>query len=258
MELIGHKALVTGASRGLGKAISHELASRGCSVVLLARNKHALRENLLQLPCNSPHQVHLYIDYDLLDVLQEPLDPRISEELKGVSALVNCAGISNYVLLPRLMNKYIESTIALNLIAPIVLSKHAYMPMLKSASRISKAPSGTLKRPVILNISSVLSLTDKTLAGTSVYAASKAGLLGFTTSLANELKGKVRVNALLPGLVPGTDMGASAHLDGELGAVTIEDVVKEVARIICDDTVNGECVILDGGNSKFIEATIKE
>lgn len=114
----------------------------------------------------------------------------------------------------------------------------AVKPMIKNLRQ-----QGT---PSILNISSVLSLTGLTTPGTTLYAALKAGILGFTESLAAELNGKVRVNAVLPGLVTETDMGKNATVGGKFPIVSLEEVVDSCVEVICDETLNGQYILADG------------
>jgi 3-oxoacyl-[acyl-carrier protein] reductase len=150
--------------------------------------------------------------------------------------LINCAGITNHKLLPRLSDQDIITTLNLNLTAPILLSKMCFKPLLHS----NKGSSFT---PTIINISSILA-TSSTIPGTSVYAASKAGLLGFTSSLAAELKGKIRVNSILPGLIQETNMGANANID-TIQKVSLEEVVKVTIDTILDESANGKHVVVD-------------
>lgn len=257
MSFIGKKALVTGASKGLGYALSQRLAQLGCSVTLLARNEKLLKKNIDSLPVVASDQSHRYIRCDLQELLDKEesnSNMRIHNELMNsltdISILVNCAGITNHRLLPRISRDEILSTVGLNLTAPIILSKLSCRTMMKvaSKSRASLDPE-SFKKPIILNISSILSMTDNTLPGTAVYAALKAGLLGFTKSLAAELRGKIRVNSLLPGLIVGTQMGSNAMIDDsevKLKEVSLDEVVGKAIEIISNDSINGQNVVIDG------------
>lgn len=239
LNLIGHKALVTGASRGLGKAIATRLSELGCSVVLLARDEVLLQRNLQQLSSISPQQKHSYIKCDLanLYIKADTNHQHLVDALQDISILVNCAGVTNHKLLPKLSNEEIISTINTNLTSPIILSKMAFKPLLQSSKKFDNFV------PTILNISSILALNDTSVPGTAVYSASKKGLLGFTSALAAEFKGKIRVNSILPGLIEETDMGKSAHIDN-VEEVSLKDVVDASIEVIGDQNANGEHTII--------------
>lgn len=239
LNLIGHKALVTGASRGLGKAISTRLSELGCSVVMLARDEKLLQRNLQQLSTINPEQKHSYIKCDLanLYIKADTNHLLLTELLQDISILVNCAGVTTYNLLPKLSNEEIISTINTNLTSPIILSKLAFKPLLKSSKKFDNFI------PIIVNISSILALNDTSVPGTAVYSASKKGLLGFTSSLAAEFQGKIRVNSVLPGLIEDTDMGQAANIEG-VQKVALEDVVKATIEVIGDQDANGEHTII--------------
>lgn len=229
----GHTALVTGGSRGIGLAIAKRLAQEGATIKLLARD-----EPLLQLACTqlstSHNQQHQFMCYNLTELITGQTED-VQKYVGNNTMLVNCAGITTHSLLHQTSPRVTIDTINLNLTIPIILSQMAIKNMIRHRK----------KNPSILNISSVLSFTDYVVPGTSVYAASKAGLLGFTTSLAHELKGRVRVNSLLPGLVKETNMGANANLDESLRLVSMDSIVQEAIRILGDVSMNGQCVILD-------------
>ncbi|ABN67516.2 3-oxoacyl-[acyl- carrier-protein] reductase [Scheffersomyces stipitis CBS 6054] len=245
----GHKAVITGGSKGLGKAISQKLASQGCSVVLLARSRDLLEQNVKELPKVTDSQQHSYLLVDLQSLSRESPSSKIYSQLancfENTSILVNCAGITTRNLLSKSTSEEINTVIDLNLIAPIILSKLAYKPMLKKSRKLSRDTTEEINSPTILNISSVLSMTNISIPGTSIYAASKAGLLGFTRSLAAELGGRVRVNALMPGLIPDTEMGAATDLADKIQTVAMSAVVDQAVSIIGDNTLNGKCLLCD-------------
>lgn len=249
LQLLNNKALITGASKGVGRELAKTLASLGCSVTVLARNETLLKENLKSLPQVSNHQQHSYIKYDLEELIKIKSSPTISQieqELVNLSILINCAGITNHSLLSRTNPESIISTINLNLTVPILLSKLATKPMLKVAAKRKKDEI----LPVIVNVSSVLSFTGMTAPGTSVYAALKAGILGFTESLASELKGRVRVNTIVPGLIKETEMGQNATITGDnVPVVELSTVVSKVVEIIKDSTINGQNIVLHANSS---------
>lgn len=239
--LAGRRAIVTGASKGIGFAIAQKLASLGCSVTMVARNEKLLLHNLSQLSI-AEAQTHNFVGFDLADFArgkekQAPGYSLLVESLKQTTYLVNCAGIATYSLLKKTSNETITNVIDLNLTAPILLSKLALDPMMRLLRK-------TTVTPCILNVSSMLSTTGLTAPGTSAYAALKAGLLGFSELLAAELNGRVRVNAALPVLVKETDMGKAAS--DKLKTVPLATVVDTCARILTDETLNGKFVPIDG------------
>lgn len=236
MPLLANKtALVTGASRGLGLAISKELASLGASVIMLARNSDLLSQNLSNLPIRNASQEHHTITCDLRDLSSIP--NAISQPfVKNTSILINCAGISQNSLLLRTSPQAIEDLITTNLTAPIILTRHMTKHL------ISNHPAN------VVNISSVLGL--KGTRGTSVYAATKAGLVGFTKSLAMELgPKKVRCNCISPGLVTETDMGKGLVYETAMGVegVPVRDVVRAVLGVLQNESVTGHNLVVDRG-----------
>lgn len=239
--LIGKRAIVTGASKGIGLAISERLAQLGCAVTMVSRDQDVLYDKVKELP-RDENQDHKYISYDLLNLArgEEPDNHSfLIEALKTSNILVNCAGMSTHTMLAKAIDDSVRETIGLNLLAPILLSKLAIKPMLKLA-KLQET------RPTILNVSSMLSLTGLAAPGTTVYAALKAGLLGFTQSLAYELNGKIRVNAILPSLVTETDMGRLAALQGRFPTIPLQVVADASVDLICDDSLNGKLMVADG------------
>lgn len=237
--LQGRTALVTGASRGIGLALSNKLALLGCSVTMVARNEDLLIDNLRKLPTKGD-QKHNYVSYDLLLLakgVDAPNHDSLVSHLASSLILVNCAGLATYKLMPKLTNEGILDVVDLNLNVPILLSKMAIPTMVK-LGRLQKIT------PQILNISSLLSSTGFSVSGTTAYAALKAGLLGLTEALATEMNGKIRVNAVLPALVPETDMGKGAA--ALLPTVALKDVVDTCVKVLEDEKLNGKFVPADG------------
>lgn len=194
--------VVTGASRGLGEQIVAHLLSDGYRVVGLARSaapdSHA----------GAAHYVHLQVDLSDIDSIPD-VAKTIADQAGSVYGLVNNAASGNDGLLPTMHNSDIAGLLRTNLESPIVLTKYLSRPML--AKREGR----------IINISSIVAATGY--RGLSVYAATKAGLEGFTRSLARDLGPRgVTVNCVAPGFLP-TDMTAN------LGSENLERIRRRAA-----------------------------
>lgn len=246
--LAGQRAVITGASKGIGSALAVRLSQLGCAITMVSRNEALLSDTLDKLSTDSD-QKHDYVVYDLLKLMREAGTSRtdeLSKTFNESSILVNCAGVANHNLLYKLSNEAVADTLQVNLLSPILLSKMAIMPMIKHLRKTKVVPS-------ILNISSMLSLSGVTIGGTTPYAALKSGLLGFTQSLLNELGGKVRVNAVLPGLVPETEMGKTGSKS--LPQVPLADVIETCEKVITGSEYNGDLIVADGKGFRKLEQT---
>lgn len=188
-ELAGQVALVTGGSRGIGLAISRELAEAGAAVAVVARNGERAADVAGQLPGEG----HAGYACDVADGEQVKATVAAVQEAQGpVAILVNNAGITRDNILLRMKDEEWDQVLEVNL---------------KGAFNLIRAVTrGMMKRRdgVIVNVSSVVGLMGN--PGQSNYSASKAGLLGLTKSVARELASRgVRCNAVAPGYIE-TDM----------------------------------------------------
>jgi 3-oxoacyl-[acyl-carrier protein] reductase len=204
-ELQGKVALVTGGSRGIGRAIAEALAEGGARVVVVARDAERASAAAAELPGEG----HVGLACDVADSAAVTATLQSVEERVGpVDILVNNAGITRDNLLMRMKDEEFDEVIAANL---------------KGAFNFIRAVTrGMMKRRqgAILNITSVVGLMGN--AGQANYAASKAGLVGLTKSVARELASRgVRCNAIAPGFIT-TDMTDA------LGENQIEDLKSRI------------------------------
>lgn len=185
-------AVVTGAGRGIGQAIAHALASEGAKVAVVSRSASSCGKAADEINAQFPGSAKAYaVDVADHNAVQE-LAKQITEELGSVSILVNNAGVTRDTLLMRMKEEDWDTVLDTNL---------------KGAFNTVKGFMRTLMKTEdarIINIASVIGLIGN--AGQTNYSASKAGLIGFTKSIARELAGRqVTCNAVAPGFIT-TDM----------------------------------------------------
>ena len=241
-DLSGKLAIVTGASRGIGRGIAMTLASRGAYIVATARGANAA-DTVSQIH-GAGHQAEAAA-LEVTDPASiEALIAGVLERHGRIDVLVNNAGVTRDQLMLRMKRGDWDQVIATNLTASFALSQAAIKPMVKQRSGR------------IINISSVVGQTGN--AGQANYAASKAGLIGFSKALARELASRnITVNVVAPGLIE-TDMTKAitdkAHGDwtsqiplGRLG--TTADVAAAVCFLASDEAsyITGQVVAVNGG-----------
>lgn len=241
MELKDRGALVTGGSRGIGLAISQALAGAGARVAVLGRNGERAREAAEQLPGSG----HVGIACDVGDPEEAAAAAEAAQEAVGpLSILVNNAGITRDNILLRLKDEDWDEVMQVNLKGAFNMTRAITRGMMK------------LRDGVILNITSVVGISGN--AGQSNYAASKAGLIGFTRSVARELASRnVRCNAIAPGYIE-TDM--TGALDDKqtqllldripLGRLGSPEDVAALVRFLAGPSagyITGQVFTVDGG-----------
>ena len=244
MNFEGKTALVTGGSRGLGRAVCLELAKGGASVVLCyAGNEAAAQETVREIEALGAKA--LTICCDVSDAAQVDALVKAAVETFGrIDILVNNAGITRDNLLMRMSEADFDAVISTNLKGTFLCMKAVSRLMLKQ--RYGR----------IVNLSSVVGLRGN--AGQVNYAASKAGVVGMTKSLAKELASRgVTVNAVAPGFIE-TDMTAAltdAARAAAQGSIPMnrlgapEDVAKAAAFLASDGAayITGQVLAVDGG-----------
>ncbi len=181
-------ALVTGASRGIGAAISKRLAQDGFHVVLNYASQEARAKELLQeIESQGGSATLCPFDVSQSTQVDEKLE-WITQHLGPLSVLVNNAGITLDTLLLRLKNEELDRVLSIDLKGAIYCTRAAIRPMMKA------------KQGSIIQIASVIAEMGN--AGQSAYAAAKAGLIGFSKSMAQELASRqIRVNVISPGFI---------------------------------------------------------
>jgi 3-oxoacyl-[acyl-carrier protein] reductase len=244
VELPGQVALVTGASRGIGRATAIGLARCGARVACVARNVEKLKETVAAIHSAGGQAEAFECDVAQSEAVQKLVET-VADSWGRLDILVNNAGITHDTLLPRMTDQQWDDVIATNLRGTFLFTRAATRPMMQA--RYGR----------IINISSVSGVKGN--PGQSNYAASKAAVIGFSRTVARELASrKITVNVVAPGFVE-TDMTAI------LGETMLEEVTKKmipVKRIgqpeeIADAVlffaspssgfITGQVLVVDGG-----------
>ena len=236
-------AIVTGASRGIGEAIATQLSSCGAKIILIARNADKLKIVQERITSQGGIAESITGDVSSLDSFSEIIS--IANEKWGhIDILVNNAGVTRDNIIMRMKEDDWDEVMSINLKGCFNGIKSVTRPMIKN------------KAGRIINITSVIGQIGN--AGQSNYAASKAGIMGLTKSMAKELGSRnITVNAVAPGYIT-TDMTdelnddvkekmkSSIHL-GRLG--TPDDVANLVCFLASDDAgyITGQTFNVDGG-----------
>ena len=240
MKLTDKTAIITGASRGIGEAIARNFAQAGANLVLNAR--HEFPETLIKELEDYGHGV--------VTVLGSVDDPTTGDQLVAaaldqfgsVDVLVNTAGITDDMLAMRMKPASFAKVVQVNLDGTFYVTQPAFKKMLKA------------RAGVIINLASVVGLTGN--IGQANYAASKAGIIGLTKTLAREgaMRG-VRVNAIAPGMI-ATDMTAAlsqSSQDQILAEIPLKrfgqpEEIAHTARFLVENAyITGQTVTVAGG-----------
>ena len=243
VNLSGQTAIVTGASRGIGKEIALALGKSGARVACIARNEEKLKETVDQIIAAGGAA-----EAFPLNVTDSEAVTQLVEKIKGdwekVDIIVNNAGITRDTLLPRMSDEDWDDVISTNLRSIFLFSRAGIQAMMQK--RYGR----------IINISSVSGIMGN--PGQANYSASKAGIIGFTQTVAKEIaKRKVTVNAICPGFI-------ATEMTDALGPAVQDEVKKRVpakrlgqAEEIADAVlflasesasyITGQVLVVDGG-----------
>jgi 3-oxoacyl-[acyl-carrier protein] reductase len=243
MKFKNETVLITGATRGIGKAIALAFAKEGADVALVGRNEAALKQISDEIKEIGRECSFLCCDVANAQNVQETVNKILDKHLR-IDILVNNAGITRDNLLLRMSENDWDDVIATNLKGVFNFTKAVSRSMLKA------------KKGKIISIASIIGITGN--AGQANYAASKAGIIGFTKSVAKELASRgITANAIAPGYIE-TEMTGQLKEElkegilkmiplGRLG--TVEDVAQ-ISLFLASkeaDYITGQTIVVDGG-----------
>lgn len=240
-ELTGKNALVTGATGGIGSEIAKALAKQGAKVILSSTKEEKLQELAAQIGGDVKYIACNLSDMVAVDALFDK-----AEELAGgqIDILVCNAGITRDNLILRMKNEDFEQVIDVNLKSTFILNRNAVKKMMRR------------KYGRIINIASVVGVTGN--PGQANYVASKAGMIGMTKSMAQEVASRnITLNCVAPGFIssPMTDILTEAQKEGILNKIPAgkmgdaADIAKAVAFLASEDAsyITGHTLHVNGG-----------
>lgn len=244
-ELEGRVSLVTGASRGIGKAIALKLASLGSKVAVNYREREAEANSVIEAIASQGGAEAIAIKADVADTeAVKAMVEQVTDRWGTIDILVNNAGITRDTLVLRMGDKDWDEVIDTNLRGAYLCTKFALRSMIRQ------------RRGRIINISSIAGVMGN--PGQSNYAASKGGLIAFTKSVAREIGSRnITVNAVAPGFIATemTDKLPSERKESVLAIIPLqrfgepEDVAELVAFLASEKAgyITGQVICIDGG-----------
>ncbi|MCA9248108.1 MAG: 3-oxoacyl-[acyl-carrier-protein] reductase [Planctomycetales bacterium] len=236
-DLSAQVALVTGASRGIGKAVALALGKAGAKVACVARNADKLKETVDEIVAAGGTAAAFTCDVNDGKLVSEMVDV-VKEKWERIDILVNNAGVTRDTLLPRMSDDEWDDVLNTNLRSVFLLTRAVSLVMM--GQRYGR----------IINMSSVSGLMGN--PGQANYSASKAGLIGFTRTVAKELgKRKITCNAICPGFI-ATEMTAA------LGPALEDEVKKRVPakRLGQAEEIADAVLYLASGSASYITGQV--
>lgn len=240
MDIKNKNVFVTGSTRGIGLAIAHRFASLGANIVLNGRSEIS-KKLIDSFNDYGVKVIAISGDVSQFDDAKRMVDEAIAE-LGSVDILVNNAGITNDKLMLKMTETDFESVLKVNLTGAFNMTQSVLKPMTRA------------RQGAIINLSSVVGLRGN--VGQANYAASKAGLIGFTKSVAREVASRgIRVNAIAPGFIESdmTDAIPEKMQEAILAGIPMKRIGKaeEVATVASflaeQEYLTGQVIAIDGG-----------
>ena len=236
--LDGKVALITGGSRGIGKAIVETFINEGANVAFTFRSSAASANEIMNSLGLGEDRLKAYQSDASSFEASENLVKAVLEDFGQIDILINNAGITQDTLMLRMSEDQWDNVMEVNLKSVFNLTKHVLRPMLKN------------RGGSIINMSSVVGVFGN--AGQSNYAASKAGIIGFTKSMAKELGSRnIRVNAIAPGFI-------ESEMTGELDETVKSNYIDSIPlkRFGKGDDVANACVFLGSDLSTYVTGQV--
>ncbi|MDP6525151.1 MAG: 3-oxoacyl-[acyl-carrier-protein] reductase [Kiritimatiellia bacterium] len=241
--LEGKTALVTGAARGIGRAVAEHLAGKGADLAICDLKEEWLADTAEAIRAKGRKVECLAADVSKSEDVAGTVD-KVVEVMGGIDILVNNAGITKDGLMVRMSEEDWDAVISVNLRGTFLFTKAAARPMMKKRSG------------AIINIASIIGLIGN--AGQCNYAASKAGVIALTKSAAKELAGRgVRVNAVAPGFIESkmTEVLSEDVQNSMLAVIPMkrfgkpEDIAKAVGFLAGEGSsyITGQVLTVSGG-----------
>jgi len=236
--LSGKTALITGGSRGIGEALVMAMAAEGADIAFTYLSSEDRAKKVMEDAAASGQKVRMYKS-DASDYAQaEALVKDVVDEFGKIDILINNAGITKDTLMLRMSEEQWDKVIEVNLKSVFNLTKHALRPMLKN------------RGGSIINMSSVVGVFGN--AGQANYSASKAGIIGFSKSIAKEVGSRgIRCNAVAPGFIE-TDM--THALTEEQQKAYIDNI--PLKRLGTGKDIADACIFLGSDMSTYVTGQV--